>query len=67
MDEEFQAGTHGLKYAHQKGLAVVAMEPIRGGQLSRPPETVTKLLEKCVGKKDSPGVGITLGLEPPRK
>ena len=44
MDEEFQAGTRGLKYAHQKGLAVVAMEPIRGGQLARPPEKVNKLL-----------------------
>src|SRR5271157_4525001 len=44
MDEEFQAGTHGLKYAHQKGLAIVAMEPIRGGQLSRPQEIVTRLL-----------------------
>jgi predicted aldo/keto reductase-like oxidoreductase len=44
MDEEFQAGTPGLKYAHKKGLAVVAMEPIRGGQLARPPEKVNRLL-----------------------
>ena len=51
MDEEFQAGTHGLKYAHQKGLAVVAMEPIRGGQLSRPPEIVTRLLNNASVKR----------------
>ena len=43
MDEEFQAGTRGLKYAHQKGLAVTVMEPIRGGKLIRPPEKVAEL------------------------
>ena len=43
MDEEFQAGTRGLEYAHQKGLAVVVMEPIKGGRLTRPPEKVAKI------------------------
>ena len=40
MDEQNQAGTKGLEYAHKKGLAVVVMEPIRGGRLARPPEKV---------------------------
>lgn len=43
MDTEFQAGTRGLKYAADKGLAVVIMEPIRGGRLAQSPETITRL------------------------
>lgn len=43
MDEEFQAGTRGLEYAHKKGLAVVVMEPIRGGRLTKPPEKISRI------------------------
>lgn len=34
MDELNQAGTEGLRFAHERGLGIVVMEPLRGGLLS---------------------------------
>ena len=47
MDENLQAGTKGLEFAASKGLAVVVMEPLRGGKLTRPIKEVTDCLEKA--------------------
>jgi uncharacterized protein len=37
MDTAIQATTDGLEYAHSKGIAVVVMEPLKGGTLANPP------------------------------
>jgi len=52
MDIEFQAGLEGLKYAADKGVAVVVMEPLRGGLLTKePPESVAAHWEKAPTKR----------------
>jgi uncharacterized protein len=54
MDTEYQAGTNGLKYAADKGLAVVVMEPLRGGSLSKqPPPSIAEIWAQA-GSKRSP-------------
>lgn len=47
MDEHSQAGVEGLKYASQKGLPVIIMEPLRGGRLvNLLPESAKELFRK---------------------
>ncbi|HBU12378.1 MAG TPA: aldo/keto reductase [Clostridiales bacterium] len=44
MNENYQAGTKGLYAAHEKGLAVIVMEPLLGGKLAASlPEKAAKL------------------------
>uniref|UniRef100_A0A7C4AGF6 Aldo/keto reductase n=1 Tax=Fundidesulfovibrio putealis TaxID=270496 RepID=A0A7C4AGF6_9BACT len=53
LDQEFQAGTAGLKYAASKGLGVVVMEPLRGGNLGlpTPPPAVAALWDQAPAKR----------------
>ena len=55
IDENNQAGREGLKYAHSKGISVVIMEPLRGGNLVRKmPEPIRAVWEKApVGRSQA--------------
>jgi predicted aldo/keto reductase-like oxidoreductase len=43
VNEDVQAGSRGLQYAVQRGLAVIVMEPLFGGTLASPPESVRRI------------------------
>ncbi|MHB0877471.1 MAG: aldo/keto reductase [Anaerolineae bacterium] len=51
MDTERQAGTAGVRYAAAKGLAVVVMEPLMGGNLVNPPPEVQTIWDSAPVKR----------------
>jgi predicted aldo/keto reductase-like oxidoreductase len=72
MDVEHQAGRAGLEYAAERGLGVVVMEPIRGGQVVKKiPESIARLWARAGQGRtiadralqfvwDHPGVSVAL-------
>ena len=52
FDEHFQAGREGMLYAAEKDIAVVAMEPLRGGSLVNGlPDESRKILKDAVPQR----------------
>ena len=52
MDKDFQAGEEGLRYAAEKNIPVVIMEPLKGGKLTDAlPRTVQSLWEQAPIKR----------------
>jgi len=54
MDVEHQAGTRGLRLAAERGLAVVVMEPLRGGLLAGPPPSSVQALWDSAAVRRTP-------------
>lgn len=46
MDRQYQAGIEGLKYAAEKGISLVIMEPIKGGKLAYASDDIQKVWDK---------------------
>ena len=60
LDTKNQAGTAGLQYAASKDMAVIVMEPLRGGNLAKkPPPSVQDIWARADHKK--PPVAWSLG------
>ncbi len=59
LDEYYQAGVLGLKYATQKGLAVIVMEPLAGGLLAvKPPAEIQQEWDKTGIKRQPADWGL---------
>ncbi|MFW9880924.1 MAG: aldo/keto reductase, partial [Candidatus Thorarchaeota archaeon] len=71
VDHNTQATTKGLEYATSKGIAIVVMEPLKGGKLANPTKEIEEIIEAAPVKRtpanwalqyvwNHPGVSVVL-------
>lgn len=54
LDENFQAGIKGIEYAASKNVAIIAMEPLRGGALvGKMPKEIQKIYDEAPIKRSA--------------
>lgn len=58
LDTNFQATTKGLDYAAAKKIAVVIMEPLRGGKLTEHNPEIDEILQSIPIKRELPELGF---------
>ena len=46
FDEDYQAGDAGIRYAAERDIGVIVMEPLRGGVLARVPDAVREIFSR---------------------
>ena len=51
MDTAVQATNAGLEYAHSKGIAMVVMEPVKGGTLANPPAEAIEVMNSSAQER----------------
>ncbi len=54
MDEQSQAGTEGLRYAADRDLGIVIMEPLRGGMLTKDIPSIKDIWRKAPVQRSLP-------------
>lgn len=54
MDEDYQAGIEGMKYAAERDLAIIIMEPLKGGKLAKEPNEEIKEIWNRAETKRTP-------------
>ena len=59
IDENFQAGISGIQYAAERGIGIIVMEPLRGGELvGRIPKPVKTIYDSAPVKRSAADWGL---------